>query len=51
MTISAPAAPNAPPKQASIALSASPLVSAITTPLPAARPSALTTMGSFCVAR
>ena len=43
MTTRAPAAPNRPPKASSIAASASPRVVAITTPLPAARPSALIT--------
>ena len=49
MTTSAPAAPNAPAKQASMAAVAASRVSAMTTPLPAARPSALTTIGSGCV--
>ena len=51
MTTSAPAAPNAPAKQASMACSAAATVSAMTTPLPAAKPSALMTIGSFCSAR
>ena len=48
---SAPAAPNAPSKQASTAASASSRVCAMTTPLPAASPSALITIGISWLAR
>ena len=51
MTTSLPALPKAPAKQASMAASASARVVAMVTPLPAASPSALTTIGSFCPAR
>jgi hypothetical protein len=51
ITSSDPAAPKAPEKQASIAALASSLVSAMVTPLPAASPSALITMGNFCFAK
>ena len=47
MTTSLPALPKAPSKQASIAASASARVVAMVTPLPAARPSALTTIGQL----
>ena len=50
MTTDDPAAPNAPEKQAAIASSAADKVSQITTPLPAAKPSALTTSGAPCIA-
>ena len=48
MTTSAPAAPKAPEKQCSMAAAAASRVSATVTPLPADRPSALTTMGIGC---
>lgn len=41
-----PAEPNAPSKQLRTAFSATSMVSATTTPLPAARPSAFTTTGA-----
>ena len=46
ITTSAPASPRPPPNIMSIAASASATVCATTTPLPAARPSALTTIGA-----
>ena len=45
ITTRAPAAPNRPPSMSSMAASASARSSAMTTPLPAARPSALITIG------
>ncbi len=48
MTTVLPAAPNAPSKHSCTACRASSSVSATTTPLPAARPSALTTTGAPC---
>src|SRR6056297_1742813 len=48
ITTSAPAPPKAPPNMSSMAASASATVSATITPLPAASPSALTTMGAPC---
>ena len=47
-TTSAPASPKPPPNIMSTAASASASVIATTTPLPAARPSALTTIGAPC---
>ena len=46
ITTSAPALPNSPPNMSSMAASASDSVMATMTPLPAARPSALTTIGA-----
>ena len=46
ITTSAPASPKAPPKAASMAAQASASVMATVTPLPAASPSALTTIGA-----
>src|ERR671932_375444 len=46
MTTASPAAPKAPEKHASTAASASSRVAATVTPLPAASPSALTTIGA-----
>src|SRR6185437_3617547 len=48
ITTSAPAAPKAPSNIMAIAASASASVFATTTPLPAARPSAFTTIGAPC---
>ena len=48
ITTSAPAVPKAPPNMSSIAARASSSSMATTTPLPAARPSALITMGAPC---
>jgi len=46
-----PAAPNAPSNIMAMAASASASVIATTTPLPAASPSALTTIGAPCARR
>jgi hypothetical protein len=46
ITTDAPAAPKAPPRMSSMAACASASVVATITPLPAARPSALTTIGA-----
>ena len=49
ITTSAPAAPNSPSNIMAMAASASASVIATTTPLPAASPSALTTIGAPCL--